>query len=172
LLALIKKENMKKVVLVILACCGIGMTMNALALEDYVGFSLDAVKSSENGENNSSAGFTVMISARPNEYYGSEVQGGIFGETGKYSVSCEMDYSMAVYLPLGSSGINLYGKAGADGIYSSGNVSSTGWTYGAGVEYQHGKGIVRLGFQHFDLGKNPSLSTKLVGVTFMFKLDK
>jgi hypothetical protein len=172
LFALTQNENMKNVVLAILACYGIGMTMNALALEDYVGFSLGAVKSSENGQDNSSAGFTVMISARPNEYYGYEVQGGIFGETGKYSVSGEMDYSMAAYLPLGSSGINLYGKVGADGIYSSGNVSSTGWTYGAGVEYLRGKGIVRLGFQHFDLGKNPSLSTKLVGVTFLVRLDK
>jgi hypothetical protein len=163
---------MKKVVLVILACCGIGMTMNAVALEDYVGFSLDAVKSSENGANNSSAGFTVMISARPNEYYGYEVQGGIFGKTGQYSVSGEVDYSMAAFLPLGNSGINLYGKAGADATYSSGNVSSTGLTYGAGVEYLRGKGVVRMGFQHFNLGKNPSIDTKLVGVTFMVKLDK
>src|SRR5450759_1175824 len=67
-----KKENMKKIALVILACFSIGMTMNAVALEDYVGFSLDAVKSSENGVNNSSAGFTGMISARPDEYYGYE----------------------------------------------------------------------------------------------------
>jgi hypothetical protein len=29
-----------------------------------------------------------------------------------------------------------------------------------------------LGFQHFNVGKSPSLSTKLIGVTFLVKLDK
>ena len=170
-----KKENMKKIALIILACFSIGMTMNAVALEDYVGFSLDAAKSSENGVNNSSAGFTGMISARPNEYYGYEVQGGIFGKIGPFSSNGEADFSIAGFLPLGDSGINLYGKAGVDAIYSSGNVFNTGLTYGAGVEYQRGKGAVRLGFQHFNVGNNtvsPSLSTKLIGVTFLVKLDK
>ena len=167
-----KKENMKKIALVILACFSIGMTMNAVALEDYVGFSLDAVKSSENGVNNSSAGFTGMISARPNEYYGYEVQGGILGKIGPYASNAEVDFSMAGFLPLGNSGINLYGKAGVDGIYTSGNVYNSGLTYGAGVEYQRGRGAVRLGFQHFNVGKSPSLSTKLIGVTFLVKLDK
>ena len=163
---------MNKVVLVILACCGIGVTMNAVALEDYAGFTLGAVKSSENGVNESSPGFTVMISARPNQYYGYEVQGGIFGNTGKYSASGMIDYSMAAYLPLFGTGINLYGKAGADLIYSSTNVSNADWTYGAGVEYQGGKGIVRLGIQHFNLGKNPVIDTRLAGITVLIKLDK
>ena len=163
---------MKKVVLVILACFSIGMTMNAVALEDYVGFSLDAAKSSENGVNNSSAGFTGIISARPNEYYGYEVQGGTFGKIGPFSSNGEADFSIAGFLPLGDSGINLYGKAGVDAIYSSGNIFDTGLTYGAGVEYQRGNGAVRLGFQHFNVGKSPSLSTKLIGVTFLVKLDK
>jgi hypothetical protein len=165
------KEHMKKVVLVILACFSIGMTMNAVALEDYVGFSLDAVKSSENGENNSSAGFTSMISARPNKYYGWEVQGGILGKTGRYSASGEADFSIAGFVPFGESGINLYGKAGVVSIYSSGSVFHTDLTYGAGVEYLRGKGVVRLGFQHFNVGKSPSLSTKLIGVTVLVKLD-
>jgi opacity protein-like surface antigen len=163
---------MKKVVLVILACCSIGMAMNAIALEDYVGFSVDAVKSSENGVNNSSAGFTGLISARPNEYYGYEEQVGIFGKAGPFSLNAEGDFSVAGFLPLGDSGLNLYGKAGVDVIYSSENVFNTGFTYGAGVEYQRGKGAVRLGFQHFNVGKSPSLSTKLIGVTFLVKLDK
>jgi len=162
---------MKKVALVLLACFSLGMTMNAEALEDYVGFSLGAVKSSENGINNSSAGFTSMISARPNEYYGWEVQGGILGKTGRYSASGEADFCIAGFVPLGNSGINLYGKAGVASIYSSGSIFHTDLTYGAGVEYQRGKGIARLGFQHFNVGKSPSLSTKLIGVTFLVKLD-
>jgi hypothetical protein len=167
-----KKEKMKKVALVILACFSIGMTMNAVALEDYVGFSLDSVKSSQNGVNNSSAGLTSMISARPNKYYGWEVQGGILGKIGPFSASGEADFSIAGFVPLGDSGINLYGKGGVDAIYSSGSVFKTGLTYGAGVEYQHGQGIVRLGFQHSNVGKSPSFSTKLIGVTFLVKLGK
>jgi hypothetical protein len=163
---------MKKIALVILACCSIGMTMNAVALEDYVGISLDAIKSSENGVNNSSAGFTGMISARPENYYGYEVQGGILGKIGQFSSSGEADFSMAGFLPLGNSGINLYGKAGVDAIYSSGNVFNTGLTYGAGIEYQRGKIAARLGFQHFNVGKSPSLSTKLIGFSFLVKLEK
>jgi hypothetical protein len=166
------KENMKKVVLVILACVSIGMTMNAVALEDYVGFSLGAVKSSDNGVNDSSAGVTSMISARPNEYYGWEVQGGILGQTGRYSASGEADFSIAGFVPLGNSGINLYGKAGLASTYSSGSVFHTDLTYGAGVEYQGSKGVVRLGYQHFNIGKSPSISTKLIGVTVLVKLDK
>ncbi|MGA7748697.1 MAG: hypothetical protein WCA63_00985 [Gallionella sp.] len=149
--------------------------MNAAALDDFVGLSLDSVKSSENGVNNSSAGFTGMISARPNEYYGYEVQGGIFGKIGPFSSSGEVDFSIVGFLPLGDSGINLYGKGGVDAFYSSGNVDNNGLTYGAGIEYQRGKGAVRLGFQHFDVGnstQSPSLSTRLIGVTFLVKLDK
>ena len=163
---------MKKAALAMLACCGVGFAMNAAALEDYVGFTLGAVQYSENGENSSSPGLTALISARPNQYYGYEVQGGIFGKTGKYSASGMIDYSMAVYLPLFGSGINLYGKAGADLIYSSTNVSNADWTYGAGVEYQGGKSVVRLGIQHFNLGKNPVIDTRLVGVTVLIKLEK
>jgi hypothetical protein len=163
---------MNKVVLVILACFSIGMTMNAVALEDYVGFSLDEVKSSESGVNNSSAGFTSMISARPDEYYGWEVQGGILGKTGRYSANGEADFSIAGFAPLGNSGINLFGKAGLASTYSSGSVFHTDFTYGAGVEYQGGKGVVRLGFQHFNVGRSPSVSTQLIGVTVLVKLDK
>ena len=166
---------MQKVVLVILACFSFGLTMGASALDDYVGFSLYSVKSSESGASNTSAGFTGMISARPNEYYGYEVQGGILGKIGPFSSSGEADFSIAGFLPLGGSGINLYGKAGVDDVYSSQNVNNQGLTYGAGVEYQGGKGIVRLGFQHFNVGNNTpprSLSTNLIGVTYLFKLDK
>ena len=163
---------MKTVVLVMLACFSIGMTMNAFALEDYVGFSLDAVKSSENGVDNTSAGVTSMISARPNEYYGWEVQGGILGKVGSYSASGVADFCIAGFVPLANSGINLYGKAGLASTYSSTSVFNTDLTYGAGVEYQRGKGIVRLGIQHFNVGKSPSFSAKMIGITFLVKLDK
>lgn len=113
-----------------------------------------------------------MISARPNPYYGYEVQGGIFGKIGPFSSSGEVDFSVAGFLPFGQSGINLYGKAGVDDFYSSQNVNNEGVTYGGGIEYQHGKVAVRLGLQHFNVGNNalsPSLSTKLIGVTFLVK---
>lgn len=163
---------MKKVALALLVFFGIGIAMNADAADVYTGFSLDAVRSSQNGVNNSSAGFTGLISARPNEYHGWEMQGGILGRTGLFSASGEADLSIAGFVPLGKSGINLFGKTGVDAIYSSGNVFNTGLTYGAGVEYQGGKSAVRLSFQHFNVGRSPSLSTKLIGVTFLVKLNK
>jgi opacity protein-like surface antigen len=163
---------MKKAVLAVLACFGIGVAMNAVALEDYVGVTLDAVRSSENGVNDTSAGFTGMISARPNRYYGYEVQGGVFGRIGPHSANGEADFALAGFLPLAGSGINLYGKAGVDTVYSSGNVFNTGLTYGAGVEYQRGKGVLRLGYQHFNAGQSPSFGARLVGITFLVKLDK
>jgi hypothetical protein len=163
---------MKKVARLILACFGMAITMNAAALEDYVGFSLAAVKSSENGVDTTSPAVMTMISARPNRYYGWEVQAGILGKVGPFSASGETDFCVAGFVPLGNSGINLYGKGGADAIYSSGSVFKTGLTYGAGVEYQHGKGIVRLGMQHSDVGKSPSFSARMIGITILVKLDK
>ena len=164
---------MNKVVLVILAC--FGLATNAAALEDYIGFSLNAAKSSENGIDNSSGGIAAMISARPNQYYGYEVQAGMFGRAGPFSSNGEADFSVAGFLPLADSGIDVYGKVGVDSVYSTGNLFKTGFTYGAGVEYLRGKGGVRFGFQHFDVGnatQSPSLSTRLIGMTFMLKLDK
>lgn len=155
-----------------LACCSAGIATNAAALEDYAGFSVNAAKTSDFGENNTSAGFTGLISARPNAYYGYEEQFGLIGKAGPYSLNAEGDFSLAGFLPLGDSGINLYGKAGADAIFSSGNVFNTGFTYGAGVEYLRGKDAVRLGFQHFNVGKSPSYSTRLIGITFMLKLGE
>ena len=160
---------MKRAIQAMLACCGAVMALNAAALEDYVGFSVNAAKTSEFGENNTSAGFTGLISARPNEYYGYEEQFGIIGKAGPYSLNAEGDFSLAGFLPLGDSGVKLYGKAGVGAIFSSGNVFNTGFTYGAGVEYQWGKDAVRLGFQHFNVGKSPSFSSRLIGVTFMGK---
>jgi len=146
--------------------------MNALALEDYVGFSLDAVKTSENGVSNSAAGITTIISARPNEYYGWEVQGGILGKTGQYSASGEADFCIAGYVPLGNSNINLYGKAGGVATFSSGGVYNSGFTYGSGIEYLSGKSVFRLSFQELDVGKSPTLSTRLIGITFMVNLGQ
>ncbi len=163
---------MKKAILAMLACCGAGMTMNVAALEDYAGFSVNEARSSDFGENNTSAGFTGLISARPNEYYGYEEQFGIIGRAGHYALNAEGDFSLAGFLPLGNSGINLYGKAGADATFSSGNVFNSGFTYGAGVEYQRGRDAVRVGFQHLNVGKSPSYSTRLIGVTFMVRLGE
>jgi len=162
---------MKIVALVLLACCGIGMNMNALALEDYVGFSLDAVKTNDNGVNDSSAGITTMLSARPNKYYGWEVQGGILGKVGPYSASGEGDFCIAGFVPLGNSYINLYGKAGGVATYSSGSVYKSGLTYGAGVEYAGGNHAVRLGYQNFNVGKSPALNTNMIGITLLVKLN-
>jgi len=162
---------MKKAALAIIACFSIGTANIAVALEDYVGFSLDAVKTSENGVDHSAAGVTAIISARPNKFYGWEVQGGILGKTGPYSASGEADFCIAGFVPLGRSNINLFAKAGGAATFSSGGVYSSGWTYGAGVEYLNGKNVFRLGFQNLDVGKSPSLSTKLVGISLMFKLD-
>lgn len=162
---------MKKVALIILACFSMGMTMNAVALEDYLGFSLGAVKSSHNGEDYSSAAFTSMLSARPNKYYGWEIQGGLFGQVGPYSATGEVDFCIAGFLPLGKNGINLYAKAGAEALFSSGSKYSSDLTYGVGVEYQDGKNILRLGYQHFNVGASPKISTELIGITMMLKLD-
>lgn len=167
---IVKKAIMKNLLRAILACFSLGVAMNAAALEDYVGYSLGAVKSSKDGVNHTSPGFTGMISARPNNYYGWEVQSGMIGRVGKYAASGEADFSLAGFAPLGNSGINLYAKAGPDVIYSSGGVFATGLTYGAGVEYQGGNNIFRLGVQHFNIGKSPSLSANLIGVTLMVKL--
>ncbi|MGA7595234.1 MAG: hypothetical protein WCA64_08555 [Gallionella sp.] len=153
-----------------LACFCTGLAMNALALEDYAGYSLGAVRSSNDGMRKTSPGFTGMISARPNDYYGWEVQSGIIGKVGRYATSGEADFALAGFLPLGNSGVNLYAKAGTDAIYSSGGVIATGFTYGSGLEYQGRDNIVRLGIQHFKVGKSPSLGTNLVGLTFLFKL--
>lgn len=166
---------MKKTVLVLLACFGIGMTMNAFAVDTYVGISLDAVQSRYKGTNNSSAGFTGLFSVRLNEHYGYELQGGIFGKVGPFSHNGEIDLSIVGFLPLDERSLYLYGKAGVNDFFSSSsgvNVDNPGLTYGAGVEYRHSKGAVRLGFQHFNVGNNivsPHLSANLIGVTFLFK---
>lgn len=163
---------MKNILRVVLACFSLGMMMNAVALEDYAGYSLGAVKSSADGVNHTSPGFSGMISARPNQYYGWEVQSSMIGRVGKYAASGVVDFSLAGFVPLGNSGINLYAKAGPDAIYSSGGVFATGLTYGAGVEYQGGNNIFRLGIQHFNIGKSPSLGANLIGVTLMVKLGQ
>lgn len=166
---------MKKIVLVLLACFGTGMTMNAFAVDTYAGISLDAVQSRYNGTDNSSAGFTGLFSARLDEHYGFELQGGLFGKVGPYSSNGEIDLSIVGFLPLGEKGFNLYGKAGVNDFFSSSagmNIDHPGLTYGAGVEYRYSKGAIRLGFQHFHVGDNivsPSLSTNLIGVTFLVK---
>lgn len=163
---------MKNLLRTVLACFSLGMMMNAVALEDYVGYSLGAAKSSKDGVNHTSPGFFGMISARPNEYYGWEVQSSMIGRVGKYAASGEADFSLAGFAPLGNSGINLFAKAGPDVIYSSGGVYATGFTYGAGAEYQNNNNILRLGIQHFKVGKSPSRSTNLIGITLMVKLGQ
>lgn len=164
---------MKKAALLMFACFGI--PLNAAALEDYVGASLDAIRSSENGASNSGGGIGTMISARPDRYYGYEVQARLFGKAGSYSTNAEADFSIAGFLPLADSGIDLYGKAGVDSVYSAGNIFNTGLTYGAGIEYLGHKSGIRLGFQHFNVGNgnlSPTLSTRVIGITYLVKLGK
>jgi len=165
------QETMKKAARVILACFSIGTAMNAAALEDYVGFSLNEVDTNVTGAENPAAGVTVIISARPNAYYGWEVQGGVLGRTGQYSASGMADFCIAGYAPLSKSNINLYVKAGGAATYSSGGVYNSDLTYGAGIEYLRASSVFRLGFQYLDVGKYTSLSSKMIGMTLLVKLD-
>lgn len=140
----------------------------------FEGFSLASAQSAQDGVKSSGTGFTGVLSLRPNQYYGYELQGGLFSRSGPFDSNVEVDVSVAGLLPLGDSGLKLYGKAGVADVYSStsNNVTANtlGVTYGAGVEYQRNKTAIRVGFQHFNVGNNtlsPALSTNLVGVTIL-----
>jgi len=143
------------------------------AVEVYTGASLNAARSTFNGVKNNSAGITGLLSARyPGKYYGFEIQGGYFGRSGPYSANAEVDLCAVGLLPLGSSGIVLYGKAGAADVLSSSIANNANLTYGGGVELQVKNTAVRLGAQHFSVGlgsRTSSVRTNLIGVTLLFK---
>lgn len=148
--------------------------VDAMADGVYTGLSLDSAQSTQNGVKNSSFGLTGLISLRPSDYYGYELQAGYFGKAGPFNSNTELDGAAAGFLPLGESGFSLYGKAGLAWVYSSAGAGMTaskfGVTYGAGIEYHRNTGAIRLGFQHFNVGNDtlaPSLSTNLIGITFL-----
>lgn len=168
--------DMKSTALMMFACLGIGLSINGYAADDYdlySGFSLDSVRSRQGTIKNYSAGFTGIYSARYiDKFYGFEIQGGYFGKSGPYTSNVEADLTAIGFLPIWSSGLNFYGKVGAAEVISSTFATNTGLTYGAGAEFLFDRSLVRLGFQHFDVG-NSSLPhlvvTNLIGVTVMVK---
>lgn len=170
---------MKTISLAALLSLGL-LSMNAFAdaedADTYNGFSLDLVHSTQNGGSNSASGLAIIRSVRPSEHYGYEMQFGLFGNSGPFTSSAFVDLSPIGFVPLGNRGLKLYGKAGLADVYSrgSGTANNLGLTYGVGVEFprDQGQGIVRIGFQHLNVGNNtlsPSLNTNLIGLTLLLK---
>ncbi len=150
------------------------LSMNAFADGDtYSGFSVDYVRSTQNGVNDSSSALAILKSVRPDEHYGYEMQFGLFGSSGPFTSSTFVDISAIGLVPLNNKGLKLYGKAGVADVYSRGlpgKANNLGLTYGAGIEYPRGNGAIRIGFQHLNVGNNtlsPSLSTNLIGLTLL-----
>lgn len=167
---------MKTISLAALLSLGL-LSMNAFADADtYNGFSLDFVHSTQNGGSNSASGLGIIRSVRPSEHYGYEMQFGLFGNSGPFTSSAFVDLSAIGFVPLGNRGLKLYGKAGLADVYSrgSGTANNLGLTYGVGVEFPRDQeeGVVRIGFQHLNVGNNtlsPSLNTNLIGLTLLLK---
>lgn len=150
------------------------LSMNVLAdSETNNGFSLGYARSTQNGVNNSSSALAIMRSVRPNEHYGYEMQFGIIGSSGPFTSNTFVDLSVIGVVPLNNNGLKLYGKAGIADVYSKGmlgNANNLGLTYGAGIEYPRENGIIRIGFQHLNVGNNtlsPSLSSTLIGLSLL-----
>jgi len=167
---------MKKLALLLFAWFGISVAVGAFAEDDFdlfTGLSLDSARSTQNGVKNSSAGLTGIFSTRYiDKHYGFEVQGGYFGKSGQFTSNVEADLCAIGLLPLGGSGINLYGKIGFADVFSTTSENNTGLTYGAGVEYQRNVMALRLGLQHFNVGGNTQLTsvrTNLIGIAVLVK---
>jgi hypothetical protein len=166
---------MKKIALATLISLGM-LSMNAFADGDaYNGFSLNYVRSTQNDVNSSSSSLAILRSVRPNEHYGYEMQFGLFGNSGPFTLNAFVDLSAIGFVPLSDSGLKLYGKAGLVDVYSRGSLGTAnnlGLTYGAGFEFPRENGAVRVSFQHFNVGNNtlsPSLSTNLIGLTLLLQ---
>lgn len=166
---------MRKTALAALVTLGMS-SMNAFADEDaYNGFSVGYVRSTQDGMHNSTSVFTIMRSVRLHERYGYEMQFGLFGKSGPFTSGGFVDLSAIGLLPLGDKGLQLYGRAGLVDVYAQGppgGANNLGLTYGAGFEYPRENGLVRLGFQHFNVGNNtlsPSLSANLFSLTLLLK---
>jgi hypothetical protein len=167
--------NMRKVVLVILT--SLGLTMNVFADDIFSGMTLDSAQSTQNGTSTSSFGFTGILSRRLSEFYGYELQTGLFGNSGPFNGNAFVDATALVLLPLGGKGFKLYGKAGLADVFSwnskaNFDANNFGVTYGAGVEFQKNRAAFRLGFQHYYVGDDklsPSLSTNLIGISVLLQ---
>lgn len=166
---------MKKIALATLVPLGM-LSMNAFADSAvYNGFSLDYIRSTQNGMNNDSSALTILRSVRPNEHYGYEMQFGLFGNSGPFTSNAFVDLSAIGFVPLSDRGLKLYGKAGLVDVYSRGSLGTAnnlGLTYGAGFEFPLDNGAIRVGFQHFNVGNStlsPSLSTNLIGLTILLQ---
>jgi hypothetical protein len=146
---------------------------NIFAEELLDGLTLSSAQSAQGGENNYSTGLSGLVSMRPSAYYGTDFQLGVFGKSGPFDYSICLDGAAVAYIPLGSSGINLYAKAGLANIYSftsTGTASNLTPTYGAGIEIKGKTNAVRLSFQHYNVGNaslNPSVSSNLIGISYL-----
>ena len=150
------------------------LSMNSFADgRTYSGFSVDYVRSTQDGSNNSSSAATMLRTVRPDEHYGYEMQFGLIGVSGPFTSNTFVDVSAVGLVPVGESRWRFYGKAGLADMYSQGSLgvaNNLGLTYGAGVEFVRASGDIRVGFQHFNVGNNtlsPSLSTTLFGLTLL-----
>jgi len=150
---------------------------NVLADELLDGFALSSAQSTQGDIRNYSPGLSGLFSLRPNRYYGTEFQLGLFGQSGPFDYNIWVDGAATGFLPVGDGGFNLYAKAGLALIYSfesNGVVSILAPTYGAGIEYKGKKGAVRLGVQHYNVGNvslSPSLSANLIGISLLRRID-
>jgi hypothetical protein len=152
------------------------LSMNAFADgASYNGFSVGYARSTMNGKSNSSSSLAILRSVRPNENYGYEMQFGLLGNSGPFTSNASLDLSAIGLVPLRDKGLKLYGKAGLIDVYSRGppgTANNLGLTYGVGFEYPGDEGIIRLGFQHFNVGNStlsPSLSANLFSLTLLLK---
>ena len=166
---------MKKIALAILVSLGT-ISMSAFADGDaYNGFSVYFGRSTLPGEKSVSTGLAVMRSSRSTEYYGYEMQAGLFDNSGPFTSNVFVELSAIGLMPLSDTGYKLYGKAGLADVYSRGSsetANKLGLAYGAGVEFTRDVGIIRVGLQHFNLGSNTlasSLGTNLIGLTLLLK---
>jgi hypothetical protein len=119
--------------LVLFAMMTVICSGNVFADELLDGLALSSAQSTQGDIKNYSPGLSGLVSMRPNPYYGTEFQLGLFGQSGPFDYSVWLDCAATGFLPLGSGGFNLYGKAGLALIYSfesNGVASILAPTYG------------------------------------------
>lgn len=166
---------MKKIALAVLVSMGMLSTNTFAEGDAYKGLSVYFGRSTLPAEKSVSTGLAIMKSRRPTEYYGYEIQAGLFDNSGPFTTNAFVELSAIALAPLGGSGFTLYGKAGLADVYSTGSSESAnklGFSYGAGVEFLREVGIIRVGYQHFNLGNNSyssSLGTNLIGLTLLLR---
>jgi hypothetical protein len=159
---------MRKLTLALLASLGMCSTGAFADGVAYSGFALYFGRSTQPGEQSVASGLGIVRTRRLSEYYGYEMQIGMFDNSGPYTANTFAELSAIGIMPLGGSGYKLYGKLGIADVYSTGSVEAAnklGPTYGAGVEFVREVGIIRVGIQHFNLGNTPSLRTNMIGLS-------